>query len=516
MSRKRFNAQIAQYKTPAVEGNGFADWNDGIKCYLPSATIYGECKQETGVKTVYGNKNIFDKSLFADGFCLGGYYPGTSNSTYGDGVCSIGDNLVEVKPNTTYTISVDDGYPYRVAIVEYSSGKGLVFDHSWKNTCPITFTTYPNTKYLWIVTSSPNYSTPITVDEILSYKWQIEEGSIATSYVPYSTEVREVSYPSPDLPSSVKCNNGTFKACGRNLLPSIDEVIASLTSAGSGYSQYVIQVPPNTKVTICSIHEKQDGMQFYLHINPDTTGKYGGAWMYHPSESAFQNNVVTVTAGADGLVKIIGYGWGTAKSAGILDDNLWAVIGDKALPYEPYFDGGSATAPNLYGIKIGDNEVHDELDVSSGRVSRKITSYQLTGKESINGYTSYQSDCYVGYINMPNHNISYECAICTHYKIKQRHFGVGGAHYGEAVLSSNTNVWFSFPPECTTADMAKQWLAEKYAAGNPVTMYYPTTNPTEEFVEPVKLIQPSGNGAFIQTAGDVVGCPVSAKYLTHS
>lgn len=46
MARNWFEAQAAQYKHAAAQGDGLAVWDGGVKCYLPSATLYGGFRQD--------------------------------------------------------------------------------------------------------------------------------------------------------------------------------------------------------------------------------------------------------------------------------------------------------------------------------------------------------------------------------------------------------------------------------------------------------------------------------------
>ena len=104
----------------------------------------------------------------------------TSNFYYG--------TFIAVKPNTSYTISRNDGGEIRfVSMMEYDSAKTFI----QRTLSPqsvgtsYTFTTGANTAYiLW--GSNPT-NTNHTVAQIIAMNWQVEEGSTATQYAPYKT-----------------------------------------------------------------------------------------------------------------------------------------------------------------------------------------------------------------------------------------------------------------------------------------------------------------------------------------
>lgn len=109
---------------------------------------------------------------------------------------SIGvDNLIEVKPNTTYTFSIKQGYRYAIAQLE--SDKKSLGDTGWivANTYATrTFTTKENTYYLGFNFGKADNSVISEADfEDLKGNIQIEEGAQATAYEPYITPL-DLSY----------------------------------------------------------------------------------------------------------------------------------------------------------------------------------------------------------------------------------------------------------------------------------------------------------------------------------
>lgn len=46
MDRRLHDCMMAQYATPEVSGDGRAEWNDGVKCVIPSVKLYGAVVQD--------------------------------------------------------------------------------------------------------------------------------------------------------------------------------------------------------------------------------------------------------------------------------------------------------------------------------------------------------------------------------------------------------------------------------------------------------------------------------------
>ncbi len=94
------------------------------------------------------------------------------------------NRLIEVKPNTYYTISVSN-FNLRYAIQQYNKNIELTNDSYWQTSSNYTFLTTDNTYFIWIPISSPNYSYDITFEQVQQANIQIEEGATATEYEPY-------------------------------------------------------------------------------------------------------------------------------------------------------------------------------------------------------------------------------------------------------------------------------------------------------------------------------------------
>lgn len=103
---------------------------------------------------------------------------------------------VEVKENTTYTISTSNSDLQIVPYYYNSSNTFISYDSGWKN-FPFTFMTPANTKYVaFLFKNSTNNPKPSSLTEIM-----LNEGSTATSYVPY------------EAPATYPINLGSIELC---------------------------------------------------------------------------------------------------------------------------------------------------------------------------------------------------------------------------------------------------------------------------------------------------------------
>lgn len=126
----------------------------------------------TGVNSVVNpkvqtpNRNIFD------GLIEKGFYGTGNGQPAGSDYRMRSVNYIKVKPNTIYTYS--DGTNENVNILFYDEDKAFI-----KATTTITFTTPQNAHYIRFYTVYDGTS------DLTSYQIQIEEGSVATGYVPH-------------------------------------------------------------------------------------------------------------------------------------------------------------------------------------------------------------------------------------------------------------------------------------------------------------------------------------------
>lgn len=187
-------------------------------------------------------------------------------------------------------------------------------------------------------------------------------------------------------------------------------------------------------------------------------------------------------------------------------DNVQVEQGSTVTAYEPYFNGGSATAEML--LKVGTYQ--DVQEVLSGDVTRNVGIKVLDGTENIYDGTS-------GY-----------WGIASSYfpNIKMKTSGaILATSWGEGDYLSSTGAYcsivgtsyFAFNkaslPNASTAEAVKQWLADQYNAGTPVIIVYPLATSTTETVtaQPLTIQEGTNIVEITQASINNLGLEVSYK-----
>jgi len=127
-------------------------------------------------KVTSNSKNLFDEKIEQGGFNGGTPEDNTTRLR--------SSNFTKVNANTTYTVSVPSNM--KVIVVFYNASMSFISStDGWVNITR-TFTTPANTNYLKLLIGKQGDGN-VTPSEVSNV--QLEEGSTATSYNPYNTEV---------------------------------------------------------------------------------------------------------------------------------------------------------------------------------------------------------------------------------------------------------------------------------------------------------------------------------------
>lgn len=180
--------------------------------------------------------------------------------------------------------------------------------------------------------------------------------------------------------------------------------------------------------------------------------------------------------------------------------------GSTATDYEPYFNGGTATAEML--LKVDDYQ--DEHAILSGAVTRKVGIKVFDGSETfINGNNGWVSeDAITDQLNTKF------TPFCTHFR------GVtttpsANSNTVRVYLTSNLTqrVYFGLNKSIyTSTTVFQQWLADQYAAGTPVIIVYPLATPTTESVTGQTLQVQDGDNTLEITQASLTGLELEATY----
>ena len=124
--------------------------------------------------------------------------------------------------------------------------------------------------------------------------------------------------------------------------------------------------------------------------------------------------------------------------------------------------------------RVGDYA--DSYDATTHKITRRVGEKMFNGTEN----WRYRDDLNGFLINVGDSDIQNNDyrPYCTHLVTRRATDGFGGTNYVKR--GANSNTWFFFVEGITTVPEFKQWLADQYADGTPVTLYYLLVTPTEE------------------------------------
>ena len=295
----------------------------------------------------------------------------------------------------------------------------------------------------------------------------------------------------------------TVQVTGKNLFDKNDiaynnsTILAdgSIISAENIYVLDYIPVQPNTIYTYSSTtnsaraYNKRivcfDANKNYITSIADTTGNPSGQFSITGTTPA-NTKYVRVACSNDQMA--------TAQ----LEQ------GSTATSYEPYFNGGTATAEML--LKIGTYQ--DVQEVIAGGVTRNVGIKVLDGTED---WTAYNGGVYFplgGGGSLPATTVAY----CSHFSYAGSDALIANLPMGGFTIATNGNCSFKSSDTATKADW-RAYLASQYANGTPVIIVYPKSSATTETVtgQPLTIQEGTNIVEITQSAIDNLGLEVSYK-----
>lgn len=128
----------------------------------------------------------------------------------------------------------------------------------------------------------------------------------------------------------------------------------------------------------------------------------------------------------------------------------------------------------LRAVGSGNDLVADIYSASTGIITRRIGVKVLDGSENITLSQRYDGYGFYFPISGKNATVAQNRELCTHF---DKTFSYSS--YNEGLYDTT-----GFINASTTVNDIKQFLADQYAAGTPVTIYYPLATPTLENYTP--------------------------------
>lgn len=281
-------------------------------------------------------------------------------------------------------------------------------------------------------------------------KTQLEEGTVATPYVPY--------------------NSLEFEVEGKNLFDKTK--FKAINRATYTYSNGIYAITPLGTGNV--------SLDIYINL-PAGIYTYSGngsnaTQVKNSSGATIANNVsssnTTFTITEEGTYIRFNWGTGTSTDAFTLDtNNIQIESGSTATDYEPY-------KSQVVTFPLGEEKLMEGSYLADDGIHHRRKQYVITGQENWNEYTAsgeYSDDlhCYFGLNDVIlNSKMAIKSSICTHFKNPGTWVIVPSiAQYG--TYQDNPNVRHRyFITNISTLAKWKKWLSDQYANGTPVILEY--------------------------------------------
>lgn len=185
-------------------------------------------------------------------------------------------------------------------------------------------------------------------------------------------------------------------------------------------------------------------------------------------------------------------------------ENCQIEQGSTATEYQPYFDGGTATAEML--LKVGDYQ--DVQSIIDGVVTRNVGVKVLDGTEDGWGKTN---NSFGNTALFADKKTEKSTLFCSHFQYDSGSTSaIPDGCFGCA--STSTNTYFRNNALSTVEDW-KQWLADQYAAGTPVIVIYPLATPTTESVTGQPMATTEGDNIAEITQASLNNLELQVEYI---
>lgn len=449
----------------------------GVQSYLPEAKNYVDEAQYAGYFIISNSENIYNnnhiseinrKNLFDKRAVDTGHYIIEATGVVTNGASELAtynsSDYIKVKPNTTYiksgTIGANtQGY--------YDANKNVI---SPATVLPgVPFITPNNCAYLKFnvgVSNAPYNNV------------QLEEGSVATEYQEYIPSVNLFNKDLNGKPSSYT-----------KIIPTQTGIISKNTASLGSWNFALFKIG---KV------EDFAGKKLYLNVDAILSGVPAARIMIGYADENYENrqNFGALTFTTDGhyMVKM------TVDANTYADKNIiiWlysqshnntaikdtyveysnVMVSTEDSNYEPYMEKANyALAYNEPLMKVG--ETFDTIDYTNNTMSRNIKKIVLDGTESWSNQGAVNS-VYRYYISPTDLKLGYQNANSNQYKMSEI---TEFANVDEVCITTHPSTQqINFFVKFSTVNEWKAYLAEQYAKGDPVIVWYKlATAETETF-----------------------------------
>lgn len=475
--------------------------SDSSDDHLRGLKIFGKTIQKviTGKNLLPGKKTNFTTNgvtvtTGSDGrYTLNGRSTGTVSVTLS--IYNPGDRTL--LPPGTYTLS---GFPENggsdhgfLAFPIYPDNQTTDVDKivTLNSSTKIATITYDTPVYIGCYI----YGTAIEVAyNNLVYSPMIERGSVATEYEPYTGGIPGLN---PDYPQKLvnSGNKGTIstRVCGKNLLDLPQTINKDRASYNfdlfTGTYGSELKVPEEY---IDKLPILRAGIKYYFSYSIPTEVSNKGIWVLRVLDDGTTSASFAITkyAGVIEVDKDTRVTFRANSGEPLVIENVQLEVGTERTEYEPYCGSSiSVPTPNgLPGIRVisGGNYVDsdnnqwicDEIDFIRGKYIQRIHTIVFDGSENIT--REERTGGTYRFVVRPNNIIralTIDYAMCTH-------FTCNTAPVSENKIDETISIWttgnaYLRYDVMVSADELASWLAECYAAGDPVKLMYILETPVE-------------------------------------
>ena len=389
---------------------------------------------------------------------------------------------------------------YFVSISEYSTAEDSGFvvrkAGSTGSNTQLTITTSANTNYLRFWTNIDR--TSVTLEEVLAINRQLERWDTPTTYHEY---VEWWIY--------TDWTTETIWSHGKNLFDKSTALLGDITTNG-GYTSRTYRVVSDyipvrygqTFVGSGTLLDT-DGVEYSANV---IKAFYKADKSYITgSRGSVAGNKFTIDDNECAYIRIVFFNTSlvAGKTASIENSNLQLEEGSIATTYEPYYNGGTATAETL--LKIWNYA--DEQEILSGSITRNVgikvfdgTENWITGNGGV--WYNFQSD--VG-------SFDTTAMICSHYSYAWAWVLIVDISQNQFSSYSNGNIAFKSAETISATDF-KTFLSDQYNAWTPVIVFFALATPTTERVAGHAIHIPSWNSTIEITQASINNLWLYAKY----
>jgi hypothetical protein len=299
----------------------------------------------------------------------------------------------------------------------------------------------------------------------------------------------------------------TVEITGKNLVSSLE--IGKFIRVGNASTESPLGSAVSASSLSCTGYIKVSPSTTYTSTIPRTANSSSAGLCYYGSntvESAISGVSLNDQAGltytftTPSNCNYVRFSWYNQDG-----NNAQLELGSTATTYEPYFDGGTATAENLF--KIGDYK--DEQEVLTGGVARNVGIMVLDGTEGWKQYSA-NNKIYTFADNTMSHPQNAQC-LCSHFVTSS---GIPAFENINKLFLHPTaaRVYICFPSIVGDVDAFKQWLATQYNAGTPVIVVYPLDTAITESVTAQPMNIQAGTNIVQITQASMDDLELEVKY----